>query len=135
MTCEKCRAVEQATKDVFQKMFPLASEHDLPWYPSHIPDFLEKRIELEFEERTKHFTRRVCRILCEISPPKIHVEDMARIVVEKAKEAERLEGQKIDWDRERQQLQNAITSLTKQIEEIKLQKQREIDNAVQGNQS
>lgn len=77
-------------KRAFAELFPLVDERDLPRTPSHIKDFLRKRIEFEVERGVFHFQSRVVRILCEISPPKTHVEDMARIVVNQAKETDTL---------------------------------------------
>lgn len=91
---EKEKRHSHEIRKVFREMFPLCAEHDLPWAACHIPGFLQKRIALEIEEGTKWFVRRVTGVLCEISPPKNHVEDMARIVVEQAKRAEQLEDSK-----------------------------------------
>lgn len=74
-------------RKAFRELFPLAAEHDLPWAPCHIKRFLRDRISQECADRIFHFQSRVCRILCEVSPPKTHVEDMCRIVVEEAKQA------------------------------------------------
>jgi Asp-tRNA(Asn)/Glu-tRNA(Gln) amidotransferase C subunit len=77
----------------FREIFPLAGDFDLPRAPCHIKDFLRQRIEYETAERTFHFVSQVTRVLCEVSPPKTHVVDMARIVVDKAKESIRAKEQ------------------------------------------
>lgn len=90
MACLECgRKHEKELKEVFSKVFPLADEKDLPWATCHIDRFLRERVAKEVELGTRFFTSRVVKVLCEVSPPKAHVEDMARIVVDKAKEAER----------------------------------------------
>ena len=80
------RKTEELHK-AFRAIFPLASDNDLPSSASQISAFLKGRIEFEVEKATSQFTSRVVRILCEVSPPKTHVEDMARIVVNQAKES------------------------------------------------
>lgn len=82
---------ENMIKDEFRKLFPLVDERDLPWYPTHIAEFLKKRIAFEVEQQVFWFQSRVVKVLCEVSPPKTYVEDMARIVVDKAKKADELE--------------------------------------------
>lgn len=86
---ERSRHEEEELRKVFREMFPLSSEHDLPWAPCHIKQFLRDRINQEASDRIFHYQSRIVRILCEISPPKTHVEDMCRIVVEEAKEFRR----------------------------------------------
>ena len=71
----------------FREIFPLAGDFDLPRTPSQIKQFLRDRINQETDERVFHFVSQVTRVLCEVSPPKTHLVDMARIVVEKAKES------------------------------------------------
>lgn len=82
---ERERQKEQDIRKAFRECFPLAYEGDLPWAACHIRGFLKDRIEIEVREGVQHFVSRVTRVLCEISPPKTHIEDMARIVVEEAK--------------------------------------------------
>ncbi len=77
-------------KETFGKLFPLVPERDLPWAVCQIPRFLKKRVEFEVEQDTAHFVSEVCRILCEATPPKTHVQDMARNVVDQAKGLGRL---------------------------------------------
>lgn len=98
---EREKQSQSELRKAFRDIFPLASEHDLPWAPCHIKGFLRDRIRREAEERVFHFHARVVHVLCEVSPPKTHVEDMARIVVEKAKEADRL---KVQVDRLMEQI-------------------------------
>lgn len=86
---ERERQKSEEIRKAFREIFPLADENDLPWAACHIKDFLRQRIKREVQEGTHRFVSRVCRVLCEISPPKTHVEDMARIVVEAAKEGRR----------------------------------------------
>ena len=80
---------EQELKRAFAEIFPLANDRDLPWAACQIGNFLKKRIALEVGEQTRHFTTRVVKILCEQSPPRSTVEDMAREVVCKAAVSER----------------------------------------------
>jgi hypothetical protein len=87
---EESQKLERELKAAFAYLYPLASEHDLPWAPCHIADFLRKRIEHEVHQRTESFTRRILTILCEVAPNKTHIEDMVRIVVERAKASEKL---------------------------------------------
>lgn len=70
----------------FTKLFPLAPVETLPAKADEIGAFLAKRIPLEVEAANLHMVRQVGRVLCEISPPKTHLVDMARIVVEHARE-------------------------------------------------
>jgi hypothetical protein len=86
---EREKRKSEEVRKVFREMFPLTNENDLPWAVCQIPEFLKKRIDQEVADGVCWFQQRVCRVLCEVSPPKTHVEDMARIVVEKAKELER----------------------------------------------
>ncbi len=87
---EREKRKSEEIRIAFRELFPLAGENDLPWAACHIKEFLRDRISLECSERIFHFQSRVVRVLCEIAPPKTHVEDMARMVVEEAKEARRL---------------------------------------------
>lgn len=87
---EQKKRESSAIRQAFAECFPLVDERDLPSAAVHIRNFLCSRIRHEVELGTRHFTSRVVRVLCEISPPKNYVEDMARIVVNKAKEAEQL---------------------------------------------
>ncbi len=82
---EREKRKSEEIRVAFREIFPLASENDLPWAACQIKGFLRKRIEDEVSEGIFHFRAAVLRILCEVAPPKSHVEDMARIVVEKAK--------------------------------------------------
>jgi len=84
---DELRAVQERSeiRKVFRMMFPLAWEADLPSRPGEIPAFLREKLEQEARDRVTHFQQRIVRILCEIAPPKSHMEDMARIVVEEAK--------------------------------------------------
>lgn len=82
---EREKRNNEEIRKAFREMFPLASDHDLPWAACHIKDFLRGRIEQEVHEGIFHFQQRVVRVLCEVSPPKTHVEDMCRIVVDEAK--------------------------------------------------
>lgn len=85
--------VEQSKKEsaeikaAFAKMFPLCDERDLPWAICHIEEFLKKRIAHEINQGAFRRESGIVEVLCEVSPPKNHVVDMARIVVEQAKEA------------------------------------------------
>lgn len=92
---EREKRKSEEIRIAFREIFPLAAENDLPWAACQIKGFLRKRIEEEVAEGIFHFRACVVRILCEVSPPKSYVEDMARIVVEKAKkydEASRVGG-------------------------------------------
>ena len=84
---ERSKQEQAELRKAFRELFPLAGESDLPWAACHIKQFLRDRISIECAERIFHFQSRVVRILCEVSPPKTHVEDMCRIVVEEAKKA------------------------------------------------
>lgn len=88
---EREKRKSEEIRKVFREMFPLVNEDDLPSAPGHIKPFLAERIKREVADGTQYFTSRVVRILCEVSPPKNHVEDMARICVEQAKTAPTLE--------------------------------------------
>lgn len=90
---EVSKGVEKELKKAFAEAFPLCDEHDLPWAGCQVKEFLQKRIALEVEEGVRWFTQRVVQVLCEVSPPKRHVDDMARIVVNKALATERVEEQ------------------------------------------
>jgi hypothetical protein len=78
------KSESEDVKGAFKEIFPLADEKDLPWSASQIKGFLRDRIRWEVEEGMFHFQSRVVKILCEISPPKTHIEDMCRIVVTEA---------------------------------------------------
>lgn len=112
---------KQATAEIRKAMaecFPLANENDLPWAPSQIKAFLRDRIKREVDEGIFHFQARVTRVLCEVSPPKSHVEDMARICVEQAKEMPRLkEALKVVQEREHKWRQR-IGWLTAKLREL-----------------
>lgn len=82
---EREKQKSEEIRKAFREMFPLAYEHDLPWAACQIKAFLLKKIEEEVADRVIHFQRRIASILCEVSPPKTHMEDMARIVVDDAK--------------------------------------------------
>lgn len=88
---EREKHKSEELRKVFREMFPLVNEHHLPWTAVHIRSFLTERIAQEIDQGTKYFTRAVVRILCEVSPPKTHIEDMARICVEEAKKVPALE--------------------------------------------
>ena len=102
-------------RKAFRECFPLAAENDLPWAACQIKGFLRERIKREVEEGTRHFTSRVVRVLCDISPPKTHVEDMARIVVNEAKKVPDMESE--------------IKYLKEQIEKLKKPKETPAANA------
>lgn len=82
---ERKRQEESELRKAFRELFPLAFEHDLPSAPCHIKRFLRNLITEEAANRLFFLQSRVAHILCEISPPKTHIEDMCRIVVEEAK--------------------------------------------------
>jgi hypothetical protein len=84
---EKSKRESSELRAAFAEIFPLANEQDLPWAPCQIKAFLHDRIRREVESGAFHFTARVVKVLCEVSPPKTHVEDMARIAVEECKTA------------------------------------------------
>lgn len=88
---EREKRKSEDIRKVFRELFPLAAEEDLPWAPAHIKQFLRNRIRKEVEEGVHHFTTRVVRVLCEVSPPKTHVDDMARIAVDQAKASKQWE--------------------------------------------
>lgn len=77
--------IRQQLHRVFGAMFPLADDRDLPWTVDHLPGFLKDRIEHEVAQRVHWFQTRCVKVLCEISPPKTHVDDMCRLVVDTAK--------------------------------------------------
>ncbi len=81
---------EREIKELFGRMFPLVPVRDLPTVPNHIPSFIEKRISQEVEWQTQHFTTQVVKVLCEVTHPKTHVADMARLVVNKVQMLDRL---------------------------------------------
>lgn len=115
---ERERQASTELRKAFRELFPLAGENDLPWAACHIKQFLRDRIEQETVERVHHFTMRVVRILCEVSPPKTHVEDMARIVVEEAKRArqDRAKLEKaVETAAERDELLERIREIGKQV--------------------
>lgn len=95
---EREKRKSEEIRTAFREVFPLCDENDLPWAPSHIKGFLRDRIKREVQEGVFHFQSRVCRILCEVSPPKSHIEDMCRIVTDQAKEAETL-GRRLEQSR------------------------------------
>lgn len=95
----------------FKKVFPLADERDLPNSPARIPRFLEIRVKLEVDEATLYFQHRVVQILCEVTHPKHHVEDMARAVVELAKEAKTLRPANEELRKEEALSRQAIAAL------------------------
>lgn len=68
----------------FKHAFPLVDERDLPRTPAQIKQFLAERVATEVKEGIRSFQSRIVRVLCEVSEPKNHVEDMARIVVNEA---------------------------------------------------
>lgn len=72
----------------FRECFPLAPVESLPWAACQIKRFLSDRIEQESKYATSNFVSEVAKVLLEISPPKTHVVDMARIVVTAVREAE-----------------------------------------------
>lgn len=72
-------------RKAFREMFPLCMEHELPWDVCQIADFLKRRIEIEVRENTDHFVQSIARVLCEVTRPKTHMVDMARIIVEEVK--------------------------------------------------
>lgn len=88
--------VEQSKKDsaeikaAFAKMFPLCDDRDLPWAICHIEAFLKRRIQHEVNEGAFHRESQVIKVLCEVSPLKTHVVDMARIVVDEAKKVAKM---------------------------------------------
>lgn len=84
---ERSKQESAEIRKAFREIFPLASEHDLPWAACHIKEFLKGRVEQEVVEGTTHYTLRVSQILCEVTRPKTHIEDMCRIVVEEVKRA------------------------------------------------
>jgi hypothetical protein len=101
---ERAKQNEAEIRKAFAEIFPLCNEKDLPWAACHIKGFLRDRIRREVEEGMSWFQHRVVRVLCEISPPKTHVEDMARICVEQAKRAAELEKENKDLLLKREQL-------------------------------
>jgi hypothetical protein len=124
MSCiETSRKYEAEIKKAFTELFPLADDRDLPSYPSHIPDFLKKRLALEVEERCRHLTSRIVRILCEVTHPKTHIEDMVRAAVEKAKATERVEVErdrvKLELVEAKRQFSAMTDRLNEQAEQIK----------------
>jgi len=87
---ERSKQASEEIRKAFREIFPLTFEHDLPWAACHIKDFLRNRIEQEAAERVHHWQHGIVKVLCEVSPPKTHAVDMARIVVEKAKKADEM---------------------------------------------
>lgn len=119
MSC-KC---ESELKAAMQALFPLAEERDLPWAACHLQNFLKARIDLEVAEKVRHFTSRVVRVLCEVSPPKQHVDDMARIAVNKAHESDmllqrvdELKLKLVEKDDAIRQLRERVTDLGRELE-------------------
>lgn len=88
---DESRKFESELKAACKEMFPLAEDRDLPWAACQLRRFLEGRIAAEVENRVQGFTERVIKVLIEISPLKQYPEDMARIVVDRAKQSQRLE--------------------------------------------
>lgn len=82
---ERKKQEEGELRKAFRELFPFSNEHDLPYAPCHIKQFLRNLIAEEAADRLFFLQSRVARILCEIAPPKTHIEDMCRIVVEEAK--------------------------------------------------
>lgn len=78
---------EEELRAVFAKMYPFTPKHHLPWAACQIPDFIRARIEHEVKIETREVTNHIVRILAEASPPKHHVSDMVRYVVDLAKKA------------------------------------------------
>ena len=74
---EREKRKSEEIRGAFREMFPLVDESDLPWAACQIKAFLRDRIRKEVEAGVFHFQSRVTRVLCEVSPPKSHVEDMA----------------------------------------------------------
>lgn len=98
---EREKQKSEEIRQVFREIFPLVSEFDLPWAAGHIKSFLQRRIAAEIQEGTFHFTSSIVGVLCEVSPPKTHVVDMARICVNAVKTA-----------------QNDVQSLLKKVERL-----------------
>lgn len=105
---ERSKQAAEEIRVAFRAMFPLAAEHDLPWAACQIQEFLRDRIRREVEEGVFHFQSRVVRVLCEISRPKTHVEDMARIVVDEAKKARELASQLESTKKQNEQLKEKL---------------------------
>jgi hypothetical protein len=124
---ERAKQEQAEIRKAFREIFPLAAESDLPWAASHIKNFLRDRIKREVQEGVFHFQSAIVRVLCEISPPKTHVVDMARIVVEAARDGRRFQEQLESVKKERDELRDALRERIKQpekiIEEIKKDKQ------------
>lgn len=74
-------------RNAMRECFPLCNEDDLPSAASQIKGFLRDRIQREVEEGVFNWQSQIVRVLCEVSPPKSHAVDMARFVVEQAKES------------------------------------------------
>ena len=87
---EREKQKSEEIRQVCRQMFPLADETDLPWAATQLPGFLAARIKHEVEQGTKNFTMQLCKVLCEISTPKTHIIDMARICVDEAKAVPKL---------------------------------------------
>lgn len=81
---ERSRQESEEIRKVFRELFPLADENHLPYAACHIKGFLRDRIKIEADERCFHREAEIVRVLAEVSPPKTHLVDMARIVVKQA---------------------------------------------------
>lgn len=82
---EESLKFEKELKAAFARLYPLAREADLPWAACQIERFLKRRLELELERNTAGYAQEIGSVLLEASHPKPHLVDMARIVVERAK--------------------------------------------------
>lgn len=87
---EKAKREVSELQQAFREIFPLAGDFDLPRAPCHIKQFLRDRIEQETSERCFHQISQISRVLCEVTLPKTHMVDMARIVVDEVKNARRM---------------------------------------------
>lgn len=76
---------EELIREAFRQLYPLTPEELLPWYPTHIPEFLRDRLKRELSNQVEGFIRGVSRILLDVTPPKTHMVDMARKVVTELK--------------------------------------------------
>lgn len=109
-------------RKAMKECFPLADENHLPWAASQIKEFLRDRIKREVAEGVFNFQASVVRILCEVAPPKTHVEDMARICVTQAEEVPRLRDalkivteNEVKWRRRVSWLTARIRELPKEV--------------------
>lgn len=87
---EREKRKSEEVRRAMREAFPLCDENVLPWAASQIPEFLAKRIKSEVEEQTRAFTREIASVLLEVSPPKTHLVDMARICVDQCRHTARL---------------------------------------------